>query len=336
MPPATLVAVALISLPFATHRQEALRELRLVIFEPAVYYILVSSTFRSTPEVGRALAAVVLTATAVAAYAIYHWSVVGAGTIAAGTRRALAVYHSPNALALFLGRAIPIGAAFALYLWRPAAMAVVLMLGAVALTYSRGAVVGLLAALGFLTFAFNRRAAIIGLVTVLAAGVLALPFLPAERLGQAEPIAQRFYLWRAALAMALDHPFTGVGLDNFLYHYPAYMLPQAAFEPNISHAHNIFLDFWTRLGILGLAAFAWLQYHFWRTGAQLLKRPLPALERTFVIAIMASMLDFLVHGLLDNSYFLIDLAYLYWLSCALLVVLKRTTEPGAATFPAAS
>ena len=69
----------------------------------------------------------------------------------------------------------------------------------------------------------------------------------------------------------------------------------------------------------------WLQYHFWRTGVELLTRFSPGLERTFVLAVMASMLDFLIHGLLDNSYFLIDLAYIFWLSYAVLFVLKRNT-----------
>lgn len=327
LPPTVLIAAAIVSLPFSEQRQEALREFRVIVLEPAVYYVLVTSTYRSATDVRRGLVTMVVTGGVVAVYAIAHYVLTGAGTIAGGARRALAVYHSPNALALFLGRIVPIAAAFALFVHRSAAIPAILMLAAVSLTFSRGAVLGLLAAVGFLAAVVNWKAALVGMAGVLAVAVLSLPFLPQERLGEVNPIAQRLYVWQAAIVMAIDHPITGVGLDNFLYQYPRYMLPEAALEPDVSHAHNIFLDFWTRLGILGLAAMAWLQYHFWRTGAQLLTRFSPGPERTFVLAVMASMLDFLVHGLLDNSYFLIDLAYIFWLSYALLTVLKRITTP---------
>ena len=91
-----------------------------------------------------------------------------------------------------------------------------------------------------------------------------LPFLPTERFQRLLDFSQgtgylRLQLWRSAWQMALDHPWLGVGPDNFLYAYRSfYLLPQAWQEPNLNHPHNWPLDWWTRLGIPGLAlALAW-------------------------------------------------------------------------------
>jgi hypothetical protein len=51
--------------------------------------------------------------------------------------------------------------------------------------------------------------------------------------------------------MIRDHPLTGLGLDNFLYYYPEYILPEALAEPNLSHPHNILLEALYELGVLG-------------------------------------------------------------------------------------
>ncbi|HLE81316.1 MAG TPA: O-antigen ligase family protein, partial [Dehalococcoidia bacterium] len=211
--------------------------------------------------------------------------------------------------------------------WRRALVplgAAALMLAVFYLTFSRGAWLGLIAAALFLLFAADRRAGLLTLVGILVLGLTLVPVLPWERLLSITPFVQRLLVWQAALAMVLDHPLTGVGLDNFLYHYPQYILPQAAFEPDISHAHNVFLDFWSRLGILGLATLVWLQYQFWRMGVSVLRGAPTPQERWLALALMASMVDFLVHGLIDNSYFLIDLAYIFWLTYGLLAVLYHS------------
>ena len=59
----------------------------------------------------------------------------------------------------------------------------------------------------------------------------------------------RIKLWQGAWHMALDHPWLGVGPDNFLYAYRTrYVLPSAWQELNLSHPHNLILDLATRWG----------------------------------------------------------------------------------------
>ena len=69
----------------------------------------------------------------------------------------------------------------------------------------------------------------------------------------------RLQLWQSAWQMFLDHPWLGVGPDNFLYAYRSvYALPAAWEELHLSHPHNLFLDLLTRVGLLGFLAGLWL------------------------------------------------------------------------------
>lgn len=130
----------------------------------------------------------------------------------------------------------------------------------------------------------------------------------------------RLKLWQASLAMLRDHWPLGVGLDNFLYQYRThYILPEAWQEPNLSHPHNLILDFGTRLGIGGIVLLLWLQIAFWRNAWRLYQK----LPEPLILGLMGSMVVFLVHGLVDNSYFLVDLAFAFFLSVG---IVQRLVE----------
>jgi hypothetical protein len=76
------------------------------------------------------------------------------------------------------------------------------------------------------------------------------------------------------------------------------------------------MDFGARLGLLGLAVFLWHQVRFWRRGLQTLN--LGDREyRALGLGLLGSMADFWAHGLVDASYFVIDLAIAYFLSSAM-------------------
>jgi O-antigen ligase len=128
--------------------------------------------------------------------------------------------------------------------------------------------------------------------------------------------------------MIRDHPVLGIGPDNFQHYYAptrkqdrwqnqcppglGYVGTNAEGEPCQSHPHNEFLDFWLSTGVIGLAAFIWLEVVFWRIVASRL-----AGRNPLILGAAAAMAASLVHGLVDNSYFLPDLAVLFWILCAL-------------------
>jgi O-antigen ligase len=193
----------------------------------------------------------------------------------------------------------------------PAAVVALAML----LTFSTGgwlggavAAVVAIAALGRRRIALQLGAVLIGGLVLVSA--LAIGGLLPERLN---PLRQtggfRLDLWLSSLAMLRDHPLLGVGLDNFVYLYQqSYLREGAIAEPSLSHPHNWVLNVWLELGLLGLTAFVWLIVSFVRT----------AIRRHGWIAAgaLGAMADMLVHGAIDNSYFLVDLAFLFWLVLA--------------------
>ncbi len=266
------------------------------------------------------------------------WGVVAGSqlVIAEGVSRALGpVYSSPNNLALFLGRVLPLLLAVALLpggggrVRRGLYGAGAAVTGAaLLLTFSRGALLlGLPAALAVMALAFGQRFPRWRWRALLAGGggaaLLAALGAGARTLDAGDSGFFRVKLWQSSLAMLREAGPLGIGPGNFLYLYRTrFILPEAWQEPNLSHPHNILLDFAVRLGVAGLLVFGWLQVAFWRLAWRLYqRRPLPLL-----LGLMGSMAATLAHGLIDNSYFLVDLAFVFFLTVGLVQGLADVEE----------
>src|SRR5207245_8279213 len=123
----------------------------------------------------------------------------------------------------------------------------------------------------------------------------------------------RLNVWGSALCMLADDPVRGVGLDNFLFYYQnGYRLPTAWQDPDMSHPHNVVLDFWLSLGLPGLLVAGALVGRFvelvkerWATSGPM--------ERGLYAGSAGALADTILHGAVDNSFFLVDLAVLFWL-----------------------
>lgn len=295
----------------------------------------------------RLIDAFVAGATLQAGIALYLYFFTDQSITAEGVRRALGLaYGSPNNLSLFLDRAWPI--LLAVTIW-PGAWTlrrwlydVGLLVSSVALylTFSKGALlVGLPAGVVAMALFYLRRSEagqrrwrLVLLATLGGLVVLALALIPlsqTERFRTTFDFNQgstgffRLKLWQASLAMLRDHWPLGVGLDNFLYQYRThYILPEAWQEPNLSHPHNLILDFGTRLGLGGIALLVWLQVAFWRNAWRLYQK----LPEPLTLGLMGSMVIFLAHGLVDNSYFLVDLAFAFFLVVGIIQALVETSD----------
>ncbi len=259
----------------------------------------------------------------------------GVGLIGAeGVWRVRGPFGSPNNLALYLGHALPIMLAVAAFSRQrrrrlAAGLLSLLILLGVVLTFSKGALLlALPAAVLFMGFAIGGRWRWIAL-GALAVGALALlPLFATERFAglfdlQGGTSFLRVQLWRGAWNMVQEQPWLGVGLDNFLYAYRTrYALPAAWQELNLSHPHNVVLDFWTRLGFLGLLVGVWLfTAAFWQ-GWPAFKRA-SGDRRALLLGLLAALVATLAHGLIDNSLFLVDLMVLFMLSLGLIARLER-------------
>ncbi len=340
------VLLGLLSVKIASNFGVAMREFRVIVIEPALLYALIRASNLSRRDLWRLVNAFILSAVAVSLIGLYQFFFTSWVIIGEGVRRVLAVYGSPNNLALYLDRALPLVIALALLgrlevaattspslptqtkpakaglvnllrrIYSPASALIIAL--ALYLTYSRGAWLGIAAGLACIGLASGKRVRIAMIVLLIVGVIVVIPFLQTERAQSFFQIGTgtgffRVSVWESAIAMIRDHPIFGVGLDNFLYEYPKYIHPDAWREPNLSHPHNIVLDFWARLGVAGVVVLAWMMFAFYRRGLREL-RELVGTQRAVVIGLMASMTAALAHGMIDAAYFYVDLAFVWMLT----------------------
>ncbi|MDE3087963.1 MAG: O-antigen ligase family protein, partial [Chloroflexota bacterium] len=325
------VLLGLVSVKTASNFGVAMREFRVIVIEPALLYGLVRASGLTRRNLRRLVHAFVLSGVAVSLIGLYQYFFTNWVIVGEGVRRVLAVYGSPNNLALYLDRALPL--VIALFVVRDSsrperaqarttndmprlvyALAAIPIALAWYLTYSRGAWLGVAAGLLLIGLMSGRRVRLT-IAALVVVGVIALiPFSQTERFKSLfqEGTGTGFFrisVWQSGIAMIRDHPLFGVGLDNFLYEYPKYIQPDAWREPNLAHPHNIVLDFWVRMGVLGVVALVWFLYEFYRAGFH----ELAGTNRALVLGLMASMTAALAHGMIDAAYFYVDLAFVWML-----------------------
>ncbi|GIK66461.1 MAG: O-antigen polymerase [Chloroflexota bacterium] len=324
------LVLALISLTWADLRTEALRELRTMIIDPLVFYLLLRVTRLQEKDLSLLVEVMILIGTVVALVGLYNYVTETYVVFTPeGSKRLVGIYGSPNSVALQLGRCLPFAFAYVILpvgAWRRiyASVGGVIMLVAVALTQSIGAIaLGLPAAFAVIILGWQGRRAWLPLGVVTVVGTLALfplsrIFPRLRHLGDFDNI--RINVWRSTLELIKDHPITGVGLDQFLYAYRGrYILSEAWADPDLSHPHNVVLDYWVRLGIFGVLIGVWLQVAFWRTALAAYRqvRYSNPVLLAIVLGAMGSMADFLAHGLIDSAYFAINLSFIFVLLLAL-------------------
>ncbi|HOU42107.1 MAG TPA: O-antigen ligase family protein, partial [Promineifilum sp.] len=112
-------------------------------------------------------------------------------------------------------------------------------------------------------------------------------------------VLERLAHWQAAVDMARDNLWMGVGFGNYEAAYPAYALinwPDA-----LGHAHNYYLTLLAEVGLPGLLAYVvfWLAVA-WQTART--ARQLAWPKRGVVIGLLAAWAALAVHHLVDKLY----------------------------------
>ncbi len=84
------------------------------------------------------------------------------------------------------------------------------------------------------------------------------------------------------------------------------------------YPHNIFLNFWVELGLVGMLIFIWIILKVFYLSLRLLfVKDLKSENRFLLLGAMSAMLVLVVHGIVDVPYFKNDLAVIFWLIVAL-------------------
>jgi O-antigen ligase len=190
----------------------------------------------------------------------------------AGAVRLEAAAGDPNFLAAGLIPCIAFAAAMIGSTKRPLerllfVVAIVVLAAGVVLTESRGALVaGLTAAVTAFVVFRRRRAHVVGLaVLVVVVGGLLFAAAPAawERVSQPDTRGSgRSDLWTVAWRVADDHPFLGVGINNFgavagdYVREPGLLFDVGLIAEDPHTVHNLYLQLLAENGIPGVSLFA--------------------------------------------------------------------------------
>jgi O-antigen ligase len=327
-------------------------------FEPLLLFILVINLFSNSEGRKKIILSLGISALLVSLFAIYQkitgqfidnpfWA-------AAETRRAVSFFGYPNAIGLFLA---PMLMLFVSQLFSKNTKKEKIFFGftiitsilAIFFAQSYGAMAGLIVA--FIVFALfaNKKLRIIAISGAFVGFIIILSYAPLKQF-----LIQKVTLnalsgqirqeqWIETKKMLLDNRvFQGAGLSGYQnavapYHQAGIFLKnddpnwlekirtsaeyrKAMWQPTeiYMYPHNIFLNFWSELGILGALLFCWIIAKFlWQSGRFFLKEKTNT-ERFIALGLFTSMIALVVHGLVDVPYFKNDLSALFWISIAML------------------
>lgn len=264
--------------------------------------------------------------------------VVNGTTVISDQARATGTLSDPNLFAgyLVLVAALSIAAALALgRRWSvPVAGLVTLIFGmALVATLSRSGWLGFavaLIALAILLPHRRRQIALIGLAAVAVMLVIGLAGPVAGRLGSAEggspldTFNARVPIWSAAIAMFIQHPVFGIGVDNF-----GYLIDSYNSDLGVNQAHDLFLNIAAERGILGVAAFLFVVAMVFQALRSAWRRAPSLSNRVLTAGIIAALLGFFAHSLFDVSYYDYKILLMFWLVVGIAATLPSLLEEQA-------
>lgn len=189
--------------------------------------------------------------------------------------------------------------------WVPLLVSIALLLSlfTLALTQSRGGILGV--AVGLLTLIVWKNAKF-GLGILVAGLILIVSLLSFGRGSVVASavsdgtLASRMEVWQRGLMMVQDFPFTGIGIGT--YNQVAHALyPFFIAAPNevVPHAHNQFIEVAVDLGIPGLIAYIALLVVFFYCAARAYRGTSDAEVRGLIVGLVCGMVAHHVFGLTD-------------------------------------
>lgn len=273
----------------------------------------------------------------IALYAVYQY-IIGVEMDAAWvdeesfdiTTRAYATFSNPNVLGEYL---ILVGSLAAGMIWKMknwcgrlyyTGCFGVICLGLVA-TGSRGAMLGLMFSAGLFVLLSEKRLIPLGVVLLLL-----MPFiLPASlwaRIASSVTMSDSSSLYRvsiytAALDIIRHYWVTGIGIGAFNQIYPLFSFEAA----NAYHAHNLFLQEFIELGIVGFTVLVLLLLFFFQRLYSGM-RTAPKRFRFLLGAIFGGFAGLLLQGLTDHLWFDYRIVLFFWCFIGIGMATVRVAE----------
>jgi len=362
-----LLIIAFVSAGVSGFSDSALGIFKAYFFEPVLLFILILNVFKTRRDCLKILGALLISAALISLIAIYQkvtgQFIFNSFWAEAETRRVVSLYGYPNAVGLYLAPLVMIFLGWLLYLPKRTLLsgafekisiiATIIFSGlAVYFAHSRGALIGLGAALLIFILLAERkkRKSILITLGILALLVLIVPtsrnYLQTKLQFKDLSSEIRRQQWKETLLMLNNGKIiSGAGLSNYQTAVKPYHQEGLFFNSdNLSnfseqlrasstlrtkywqpveiymYPHNIFLNFWSELGLFGLLLFIWIIVKYFYICFRLIiiygrenKK-----ERYLIVGLLGAMIVTLVHGLVDAPYFKNDLAALFFIYLALI------------------
>ncbi|MEK7072728.1 MAG: O-antigen ligase family protein [Patescibacteria group bacterium] len=242
--------------------------------------------------------------------------------------RVVSIFGYPNALGLYLGPVIILFIGF--FFWSKdktilQILKIIIILFSfitIILAKSEAAILSVIGVLVLWGLICKKTRYYFLVLTVLS--VLIFIFMPVVSSYLTEKVLLQDYsgfirrlIWSESWNMLKDNWFLGAGLAGYQTRIAPYHLP--TFEIFL-YPHNIILNFWSELGLLGLMAFIWLLAKFlWKNVVDYWKNNHNLISLTLALV----MIQLLIHGLVDAPYFKNDLSVLFWLVIGLYTINKN-------------
>ena len=222
-------------------------------------------------------------------------------------KRVFLPFVTPNMLAGYLIMVIPLALIDKKTIWFTVPMSMALLL-----TRSIGALLSICLALGlyfYLQEKVKKRTVLllIGILMITGLVFLSRSDTQKQHLRPIFSTLMRLGYWQDTLKIIKANALTGVGIGNF-------NLMQSRY------AHNSYLQIWTEMGIMGIASIVWLIIAVFKSA---LKDIRGFTHRKEVSGLITGGCAFLVHNLIDFSFFLPEISLIWWLILGLSLDLNR-------------
>ncbi len=326
-PTLLLIAAASFGAVVAPDLFSALGIWKAYFIEPILVATMMITTFNRNDWI-RSLQALSLSAIVISIFAIVQYLTgIGIPTPWDIELRVTSFFDYPNALGLFLAPIVSLNAIL-LFLHPERSRGIsrilpilTILLGVIAiiLGQTEAALVAIPAAvviaLLFSSIKRKTKYVLLALSVLLVLFSLLIPTSREKLLLQDYSGQVRISQWTEMIELLKDKPFFGAGLNG----YPEALEPyhDATLYEIFQYPHNIFLNTWTELGLIGLIVLIWFGILIIRSFV------IPDSDRGSIdyrnpikLALFAALLTIFIHGLVDVPYFKNDLAVMTWVLLA--------------------
>lgn len=315
---------AIIATIISPEKLKALGQLKAFFIEPAIFFYAVILTLNQNGEIKSVLRSLQVSSGIISAFGIiqyftFLWLPIRFWGTGIEATRVTSVFEYPNALALFLAPLfifffVLFQKRFTLFEYKWAYHWYFAVSGlALIMTLSRGAWIGILVALALLMLKNKRHLGLItGVVGIILLTLILIPVSRERVFSSFSDSSSKEHLQLIIVGTnrILGAPLLGNGLSGF-----ESTLANSDFQGRlVSYPHNIFLNFWVEIGLLGLLSFAWIIYAALR---QYSSQPTVLSQ-----AAGAFLFVLIIHGLVDVPYLKNDLAILFWFAISLFFIKK--------------